>query len=204
MKFKLLLTFGLLILAFQFFGQMRNVKFGVSYSPILTYNYTYERAPASNSSAGIFAFIDLTNRFGIGIGGEYQSQNLNTIALWNCDLIGNVTLCKVDSKDKFDVVKLPFWGSLNLNNNQQSKIKTNLIGGYAFGKLLNADQKEEDYHLKDLVDNLHYGFIGVEFKGEIRNKIQLTVGPHLEFTNIYDKKYGEIQNLKLVIRISKL
>ena len=206
MKLKIATTIILSILAFGVIGQINQksqIEIGITYSPTFTNSQKYERSYALNFSTGIFGKYQVFKRFGIGIGIEYQKQNINTIELVNCDPLGHPFFCESPSQDKFEIAKIPIWMNLNLNYKSIPKIKTNLIGGYGFGKLLNSKEKETEYRLHGLIDNLYFGLIGIEFQKEIIKNIKLTLGSHLEITNIYDDEYGEIQNIKIVLRISK-
>jgi hypothetical protein len=206
MKIKIVTTIILSILALGVFGQVnqkRQFEIGITYNHIFTKNQKYDRNPATNFSTGIFGKYQIIKRLGIGIGVEYQTQHINTIELINCDPSGFPFFCESPSQDKFEIAKIPIWVNLNLNYKSNPKIKTDLIGGYGFGKLLNSKEKETEYRLHGLIDNLHFGLIGIEFQKEIIKNIKLTLGSHLEITNIYDDEYGEIQNIKIVLRISK-
>ncbi len=206
MKRKILTAIAVVTMACEAIGQVaqhRAIEYGINYNPTITFSQKQERPPAYNSAIGVFAKYALYKRVGIGAGIEYQSQNVNTTTWVNCDPLEQYFFCQIPGKDEFDVIRLPIWLSLNLNYNPDSKIKVELIGGYAFGKLQNANEKEEAYGLLDLTDKIHFAFTGIEFKKKVCEKFNMTFGTHIEFTNIYDMRYGEIQNLKFVLRISR-
>lgn len=204
MKIKTTIVF--LILTFQIFAQTNEAKkfeIGISYSPTFTNSLKYDRGPAFNFAFGAFTRYQTFKKLGISIGVDYQRQNINTTQLVNCDPLGHPFFCESPSQDKFKIIKFPVWLSFNMNYKSNPKLKADLIGGYAFGKLLNPNRKETEYRLHGLINNLHFGIIGIEFQRRIVNDIKLTLGSHLEITNIYDKRYGEIQNIKILLRISK-
>ena len=206
MKLKIITTVILSILALGVFGQLneeRQIEIGITYKQIFTKNQKYDRSPATNFSIGFFGEYQIIKKLGVGIGVEYETQNINTVELVNCDPSGFPFFCEAPSQDKFEIVKIPLWMSLNLNYKSNPKIKTDLIGGYGFGKLLNSREKETEYRLHGLIDNLHFGLVGIEFQKEIIKNFKITLGSHLEITNIYDDEYGEIQNIKIVLRVSK-
>ncbi|MDA9773688.1 hypothetical protein N9B82_01915 [Saprospiraceae bacterium] len=204
MKTRTHLTFLFAFSIMTLIGQNQDYKrweFGINYNPTLSFNANHRRVPAFNSSLGIFTKLKLRPKVALGIGLEYQEQNLNVTRLM--DVTGYKDIEAVKIQDQFKVVRTPIWASLDVTYKAKSKFKTDLIGGYALGRLLNANDKEKQYNLHDLIDILHYGFLGVEFHRELYNQCRFTMGTHLEFTNIYDQRYGEISNLKIVLRISK-
>lgn len=206
MKIKIIITIVLSILTLGVYGQVnqeRQIEIGITYNQIFTNNQKYDRSPATNFSIGVFGEYQIIKKLGVGIGVEYQTQNINTVQLINCDSFGFPFFCEAPSQDKFEFAKIPIWMNLDLNYKSNSKIKIDLIVGYGLGKLLDSRKKEIEYKLHGLIDNLHFGLIGIEFQKEIIKNIKLTLGSHLEITNIYDDEYGEIQNIKIVLRISK-
>ena len=206
MKCKFTITTILILIALEIFGQdvqKKNIEFGLNYSPTITFNQKYKRPPAFNTSNGIFMKHTIYRRLKMGIGLEYQRLKLNTVTFYNCDPTGNHFICESPSQNVFNVIRAPIWISLNMNNKPHSKIKTDLISGYAFGKLLDSIEKEVEYQLSGLNDLVHFGFIGIEFTKELSKQHKLTIGTHLEWTNIYNMRYGEIRNLKLVLRITR-
>lgn len=188
----------------QTHAQKGQVEYGISLSPSLVSNQNFERSPAANYSVGLFANYNLTNRIGLAAGLEYQQLNLNTVI---CDFPNPFPfpifdLCDTPSVDAFNFTRFPLWTSINLNDNVQAKNQFYLILGYAFGKINNVKDATEFYQLPGLVSGVHFGKFGLEAKRKINERMQITGGIHLDVTNIYDNKYGEIKMLGLVLRLS--
>ena len=202
MKLKITTTILLSFWVLNIFGQIQAER-GITFSPTYTFNDKINEPPPFNFSVGVFTKYALRKKWGIGIGLEYQKQELYTTERVNCGVFGQPTLCEVPRLDNFQIAKIPIWLNVNLNYHSDEKIKANAIGGYGYGKLLNSKIKEEEYDLNGLIDNLHFGFIGIEFHQRTEDNFNLTFGGHLEITNIYDRAYGEVQNLKFIFRISK-
>ena len=102
------------------------------------------------------------------------------------------------------MIKTPVWASFKLNPASEGKSKAYLIVGYSFGKILFADAAELDYNLTGLVDRVHFGRIGLESRTRLGEEYQFTIGQHLDFTNIYDRRYGRILDYQIVIRIGRI
>lgn len=205
MKTKITLITICLILAIDVLGQgnpEKQFEFGITYSPTFTNNQRYDRPPAFNYSGGIYTKYPINNKLGVGVGVEFQKQNLNTTRWVNCDPSGQPFFCESSGQDKFDVVKIPVWINYNLNDQPAPEIKADFIGGYGYGKLLNSEEKMIAYRLHGLIDNLHFAIVGIEFQRRIAEHLKLTIGSHLEITNIYNERYGPIQNFKIVLRVS--
>jgi len=206
MKLKSIITTIFLALTFTAFSQTipeKKFEFGIAFSPTLTFSQRFDRTPALNYSTGIYTKYQFLKKLGIGVGFNYQTQIINTTAYVNCDPIGNLSICEAPFQNKFDLIQIPVWLSLNMNYKSNPKVRADLIGGYGFGKLLYSMDREKAYGLWDLVDNLHFGMVGIEFQRKILGDVKLTLGSHLEVTNIYNKRYGDIQNVKIVLRVSK-
>ncbi len=201
MKCRLFIVLLFSVCTFQLLAQRNKAAFGLSWSVMQTYQQRYDRPPAYNYSAGVFAAFNLTRRFGLGLALDAQTQNLNVIHIENCDPWGNFFAYPVNGQDKFNLIRMPFWLSINLNYYEDRPLQANLIIGYALGKLLNAEEKEAEYRLWGLVDNLHYGIMGIEFEHKLFDRVQLTLGGRLEFTNLYEDRYGAIHNFKIVMRL---
>ncbi len=102
----------LLILALDAFcqrNQEKRLEFGITYSPAITSNQKYDRPAAFNYSAGIFTKYPILKKLGVGIGVEYQKQNLNTVKWVNFDPGGHPFFCESPGQDKFEVAKIPVW-----------------------------------------------------------------------------------------------
>lgn len=206
MTSKIITTAILIVAGFSLFGQSKaesKTELGIVYAPMFTKSQKFDRGFAFNFSTGIYGKYRILSSIGVGVGIDYQRQNINSIVLVNCDPLGNLSLCEHPSQDKFELIKIPIWLSFNMNNKPKPKLGVDLIAGYGFGKLLNAKQKEKQYSLHALVDNLHYAMIGFELQKRILNKLKLTIGSHVEVTSIYEKRYGNIDNVKIVFRLSK-
>lgn len=186
-------------------AQKGQLEYGVGLSPSLVNNQNFDRAPAANFAIGLFANYNFTQRVSIGGAIEYQQMNLNTTI---CDFtivlpissIIDERVCNIPSQDAFQLTRFPLWLSINLNDDQTTPWQSHLILGYAFGKLNNAKDAEELYGLPGLRDNVHFGKLGLEFKKVLNTRVQMTLGSHLNFTNLYDDKYGNIQALEFVLR----
>lgn len=206
MKSKIATTIILSFLVFKIFGQTRQkiqIEQGITYSPTFTFaDRQGQPAPAFGFSIGTHTKYTIQNKLGIGIGLVYQKQTINKRRYERCGSFGN-SICETNNEEKFQIAKIPIWLSVNLNKKTEPKFKIDVIGGYAFGKLLYSTIKEEEYDLPGLVDNLFFGFVGIEFQKKITDNFKLTFGSHLEGTNIYDSSYGDIQNFKIIFRISK-
>ncbi len=191
-------TLVLFFLFSQVHAQKRQVEYGVSLSPSLVSIQKFKRSPAVNYSIGLFINYNVTNRIGIAAAIEYQQMNLNTII---CDPFSLTRPCNTPSVDAFNLTRFPVWTSINLNDNMQKKSQFFLVLGYAFSTINSVDDVSEFYQLPGLIRGVHFGKMGLELKRKINERMQFTGGVHLDMTNIYDAKYGEINMLGLMLRI---
>ena len=141
----------------------------------------------------VFCNYNISNRFGIGAALEYKQFNLK-----QKQFTGRT------SRNLLEIIKTPIWASIRLNPKSQGKSKSYLILGYSFGKILFSNAAEIEYNLTGLVDRVHFGKIGLESRIRLGDKHQFTIGQHLDFTNIYDRRYGNILDWQLVIRVGKI
>lgn len=201
LKFYFFTLFSLFLLT-NTHAQKGQLEYGLSLSPSLVFNQSFERPPAANYSVGLFLNYNVTNRIGIAGGIEYQQMNLNTlVCVPDNSFPVFFPFCEeIPSVDAFQFTRFPVWTSINLNDNLEAKSQFFLILGYALGKITDANDVEEQYNLPGLVNTTHFGKIGLEMKREINERMQITGGVHLDMTNIYDEKYGEINMLGLILR----
>ncbi|MGK0364390.1 MAG: hypothetical protein ACI85O_001447 [Saprospiraceae bacterium] len=197
------LTLFTIFLFTQIHAQKGQLEYGISLSPSLVFNESFDRSPAANYSVGLFFNYNVTNRIGIAGGIEYQQMNLNTLICVpnNIGFPNFFPFCdEIPSVDAFQLTKFPLWTRINLNDNMQAKSQFFLILGYALGKINDAKNSEEFYNLPGLVSTVHFGKIGLETKRKVNERMQITGGLHLDMTNIYDAKYGQVNMLGLILR----
>lgn len=200
------LSFLFCLIFTQIQAQKGQIEYGLSLSPSLVSNQNFERSPAANYAVGIFINYNITNRVSIAGSVEYQQMNLNTticedfIFFPTTSSIINRNFCNTQSQDAFQITRLPVWTSIGLNDDLTTPWQSHLILGYAFGTINNASDAEELYNLPGLTKNMHFGKIGFEVKKVLNTRMQMTLGSHVNFTNLYDDKYGNIQALEFVLR----
>ena len=196
-------TLFTLLLFTKTHAQKGQLEYGISLSPSLVSNQNFERSPAANYSVGLFLNYNVTNRIGIAGGIEYQQINLNTLVCVSNNSFPNFfPFCdEIPSVDAFQFTRFPLWTSINLNDNLEAKSQFFLVLGYALGSINSVDDAREFYQLPGLVSRVHFGKIGLEIKRKINERMQMTGGVHLDMTNIYDEKYGEINMLGLILRL---
>jgi hypothetical protein len=210
MKFKHFFILLLTLLSFSLFSQKGLFEYGWSISPALTFAQKKEQPPAMGFSTGPYAHFQFSKRIGIGSAVAWQQLQINTLEYGRCesdpwDLDFFLSICEAPARHEFQIVQVPVWMSLNLDFHAEAKWKMNFIAGYTYGKLLQARQKEADYRLHGLVDDIHFGTVGLECKRKVlKEKYVLTLGSHFEVTNIYDQQYGELNTLKAVFRIGRI
>ena len=194
------LFFSVFLIA-QTYAQKGQVEYGISLGPSIVSNQKFERSPAANYSVGLFANYNLTNRIAIAGAIEYQQMNLNTVICNPFIVFPTFSVCDVPSVDAFQLTRFPVWASVNLNDNIESKPQLFLILGYVFSTINSVEDAREFYQLPGLRSRTNFGKIGLELKRKINERMQLTGGIHLDMTNIYDEKYGDINMLGLVLRL---
>ncbi|MFK7776435.1 MAG: hypothetical protein AB8F94_30210 [Saprospiraceae bacterium] len=188
----LVISFTLLFSTFSF-SQQDLFEYGISTFPSLTFAWELPKEPSVSFSGGVFCNYNISDRFGIGGSLEYKQLNLK-----------QKQFSDRTSRNLFEIIKTPVWMSINLNPKSTGKSKSYLIIGYSFGKILFSDAAEREYNLTDLVDRVHFGKIGLESRIRLGDEHQFTIGQHLDFTNIYDRRYGNIFDYQIVIRIGKI
>lgn len=212
MKLKIFITlfFSILILRVfaqdgvnSFTRQNKELEYGVVQDLSFTHS-ACDRPWALNYSIGAFLLQSVSSRLKIGTGVEYQQLFINTTKLVARNPIYPTFLMEVDSQDKFKVVKIPVWLSYNLNYKLDAKVRYNFIFGYSLGHMLNAREKEYAHRLDGLRSDVHYGFFCIETNKRVSQNIKVSLGGHMEITDIYNKRYGVIHNLKIVLRVTRL
>lgn len=195
----------LTLFSYSLFSQKGLFEYGWSVNPALTFAQKKEQPPAMGFSTGPYAHFQFSRRMGVGAAVAWQELRVNTLVSGNCGDDFYFSICKISARHKFQIVQFPVWVSVNLNYHADDKWKWNFIAGYTYGKLLEARQKEADYRLHGLVDDIHFGTVGLECKRKVlKGKYMLTLGSHFEATNIYDLQYGELNTLKAVFRIGRI
>ena len=190
------LTLLAIFLLTRIYAQKGQVEYGISLSPSLVSNQNFDRSSAANYSVGLFINYNVTNRIGMAGGIEHQQMNLNTVI---CNSFFTES-CDIPSLDALQLTRFPFWTSVNLNDNMEAKSQFFLILGYALGTINSVEDAREFYQLPGLMKRAHFGKIGLEMKRKFNERMQITGGVHLDITNIYDEKYGEINMLGLMLR----
>lgn len=204
MRFKPIFIFLFTLSSYSLFSQKGLLEYGWSVSPALTFAQKKEQPPVVGFSTGPYAHFQFSRRIGAGAALAWQELRVNTLVYGNCGDDFFFEICEISARHKFQIVQFPVWVSVNLNYHADAKWKMNFIAGYTYGKLLKARQKEADYRLPGLVDDIHFGTVGLECKRKIlKEKYVLTLGSHFEVTNIYDQQYGELNTLKAVFRIGR-
>ncbi len=204
MKLKLFIIGIIAIVSTNCYSQKYQVEYGLNFNPSLTLTEKYKRPPAFNYAAGLYMSINLSKRIELGGSLNYRQLNLNTELNVDCDPSEGVTLCVVPSQDEFRIISIPTWLSIDMNYTSEPRIKPFLVIGYSFGKLIDHSGTESNYQLWGLKDNVHSGFFGVDWKAKLTNQYQITFGSHIDVTNIYNARYGDIYNLKFVVRIGRI
>ncbi len=193
MKTSTLIISLILLFSTLGFGQADQFEYGISTFPSLTFAWNLPKEPSVSFSGGVFCNYNISNRFGIGGALEYKQFNLK-----------QKQFSDRTSRNLFEIIKFPIWASINLNAKSEGKSKSYLIIGYSFGKILFSDAAEFEYNLIGLVDRVHFGKIGLESRTLLGDKYQFTIGQHLDFTNIYNNRYGNIVDFQIVIRIGRI
>ena len=193
MKTSILIISLILLFSTLGIGQKDQFEYGISTFPSLTFAWNLPKEPSASFSGGVFCNYNISNLLGIGGALEYKQFNLK-----QKQFLGRT------SRNLFEIVKFPVWASVNLNPKSEGKPKSYLIIGYSFGKILFSDAAEFEYNLTGLVDRVHFGKIGLESRILLGDKHQFTIGQHLDFTNIYDNRYGRIVDFQIVIRIGRI
>lgn len=190
------------------YAQQGLFEYGVSVKPTLTFTQELEQPSTISMSPGVFMHYNLTRRIGLGLSAEYLSQRIHSTNYELCEPIdifwGFRTLCPVPALHTYSIIQIPVWLSVNLDYSPDSKWKTYAVGGYSLGNVLSPGANEVDYQLDRLVQRMHFGSIGLEFKRKAAEKYLVTIGSHFEVSNTLHQRYGEIRNVKLVLRVGRL
>lgn len=204
MTFRILIPVLLCFFLSSVQAQQSVFEYGFSLKPTLTVNQAQRRSPSFSYSVGPFLMYHLSPSFGLGAGVVFNQLTLNTWSQVNSDPIGNHFFQDVPDQENFQAVQFPLWFSFCLSPKPEAPVKAYFVGGYTFGKLLDRAEKETEYRLWGLEGNLHSGMVGLEFRKALMRKVCLSLGSHLNLTNIYDQAYGSITNLQFILRLSRM
>lgn len=186
-----------LFLSFSFYAiaQKGSFEIGLHISPSFTKNSTANEPPTVGLSSGLFLNYNLSDRIIGGGGLEWATFSPENSSFF---------FHGQNQFERFNFFRVPFWFKVNLNDSLESQFQYFLTVGYTYGKITNAQQAINDYGLLGLNDNVHFARFGLECKFYLFEEIKVTLGPHVEWTNIYDIRYGDIYNFQFVIQIGKM
>ena len=193
MKTSILVFSFTLLFSTLSFSQQDLFEYGISTFPSLTFAWKLPKEPSVSFSGGAFCNYNISTNFGIGGALEYKQLNLK-----------QKRFSDRTERNLFEMIKIPVWTSIRLNRNSEGASQAYLILGYSIGKILFSDAAEIEYSLTGLVDRVHFGKIGLESRIRLSENHQFTIGQHVDFTNIYDRRYGRIIDFQIVIRIGKI
>jgi hypothetical protein len=186
------LTLGLLLFFLtNCLAQKDKLELGWYIAPSFSFYEKSDIGSNNKFSTGIFYNVYSTKVFGFGAGVDYHQLNLNVAG-------------RVGQQNKFNFLKFPVWTSINTNYYSSAKTRTYFLLGMAYGNLLNAESARVAYNLKGLKQNHFFVNIGLQLKRPLNEAYQFTLGTHLELTNIYDVRYGNIYSFQVVFGVGRI
>ena len=186
-----MLTLGLLLLVLtNGLAQKNSLELGWYIAPGFNTFEKSELGANNKFSTGVFYHIYSNEVFGFGAGADYHQLHLKVNR-------------RVGLEEKFNFLKFPVWGSININSFSKSKTQIYFVAGIAYGNLLNAEKAAVVYNLNGLKRNHFFVNTGLELKRPLSENFQFTLGTHLDITNIYEERYGRVYSFQIVFGVGR-